>query len=69
MEKSFRLVQPWGKDPNLESTTVSLHGTAEEAFAEIERLADRIMATGDRPDAIALVVIGPDGRVVVRRSH
>jgi hypothetical protein len=63
------LVQPWGKDPNLESTIVSLHETAAQAFAEIERLADPIIATGDRPDAITLVVIGPDGRVGVRRSH
>jgi hypothetical protein len=63
------LVQPWGKNTAIQSTTISIHATAEEAFTEIEQLADRIMATGDRPDAIALVVIGPDGRVVVRRSH
>jgi hypothetical protein len=69
MERPFRVVQPWGRDPNVESTTVSVHATADETFAEIERLADRIIATGDRSDAITLVVIGPDGRVVERRSH
>jgi hypothetical protein len=69
MDKTFRRVQPWGRNPDRESTTVSVHATAEEAFAEIERLAYRIANTGDRPEAIALVVIGPDADVVVLRSH
>jgi hypothetical protein len=57
--QGFRLVQPWGTDPVAQSTTVSVHNTVKEAFAEIERLADRVVRSGGRSDEIALVSCGP----------
>lgn len=64
--KPFRVVQPWGKDPARQSTLLSEHATAGDAFAEIDRLAEQMLGTGDRPDAIELVVVNADGAVVRR---
>jgi hypothetical protein len=44
----------------------SEHPTAADAFGEIERLATRMRATGARSDAIELVVVDGEGRVVGR---
>jgi hypothetical protein len=65
----FRIVQPWGNDPAREGTTLSQHETAEEAFAEIDRLAIRMVKTGSAPDSVKLVVVNPYGEVIYRPAH
>ena len=62
----YRVMQPWGKDRGRDATLISEHPTAADAFAEIERLARRMRATGARSDAIELVVVDADGRILER---
>jgi hypothetical protein len=62
----FRVVQPWGRDPGRQSTTISEHATAVEAFGHIDALAERMHRTGVPPGEIELVVVNGDGRVVAR---
>jgi hypothetical protein len=49
-----------------ESTTLSEHATAADAFAEIDHLAAQMARTGAPSDAITLVVLDATGRVVHR---
>jgi hypothetical protein len=49
-----------------ESTFISEHATAAEAFAEIDRLAAEMMRTGVRSDFIELLVVDATGAIVPR---
>jgi hypothetical protein len=40
--------------------------TAADAFGEIDRLSAQMLSTGDRSDAIELVVVDREGQVVGR---
>ena len=62
----FRVAQPYGRDAGRESTTLSEHAIAADAFAEIERLAAQMARTGAPSDAIILVVLDAAGGVVHR---
>jgi hypothetical protein len=62
----FRVVHPWGRDRARESTVVSTHATAAEAFAEIDRVAEHMVSTGDRSDAVELIVVDANGNIVER---
>jgi hypothetical protein len=64
-----RIVQPYGGDVTTQSTLISVHPTAVRAFAEIDRLAEQMGATGARPDAVKLVVIDAGGRRVERPNR
>lgn len=64
----FRVVQPWGPDKARQSTLISEHVTAEEAFAFIERFAEQAARTGAQSDAVELVVVDAEGRLVARAS-
>ena len=50
----YRVAQPYGRAVEHESTTISEHTTAAEAFAEIDRLAAQMARTGALSDAITL---------------
>jgi hypothetical protein len=54
---SFRVVQTWGRNAATESTLISEHPSAVDAFAEIDRLSARMARTGAPSDAVALVVV------------
>ena len=62
----FRVVQPYGKDKARESTIISEHATAAEAFAEIDRVFSEMVRTGAPSDAIDLIVVNADGQIVPR---
>lgn len=64
--QGFRVVQPWGRNPALESTLISHHDSAMAAFAAIDELRFRIRRTGGSSKGIDLVVVGPDGLAVER---
>lgn len=64
----FRVVQPWGKDKARQSTWLSEHDTAEEAFGEIDRLASEMSRTGAQSDAIELVVLDVNRGLIIGRS-
>jgi hypothetical protein len=49
-----------------ESTTISEHVTAIEAFAEIDRLAAEMVRTGARSETVTLLVVDATGAVVRR---
>jgi hypothetical protein len=53
----FRVVQPFGRDKARESTTISEHTTAADAFAEIDRLSAEMVRTGAPSDAVELRVV------------
>ena len=63
---AFRVAQPYGRAVEHESTILSEHATAAEAFAGIDRLAAQMARTGAPSDAITLVVLDPAGHVVHR---
>ena len=63
----FRVVQPYGKDRGRKSTIISEgHATAAEAFAEIERISLEMVRTGAPSDAIELLVVDVERRIVPR---
>ncbi len=64
---TFRIVQPYGKDKARESTIISEHACADDAFAEIDHLSAQMVRTGMPSDAIELIVIEASGRAVMRR--
>ena len=64
MSRLFRVVQPWGPDKARQSTLISDHATAAEAFGEIDRLASEMVRTGAPSDAVELVVVDLDDHVV-----
>lgn len=61
----FKIVQPWGADKARQSTVVSEHESADEAFHEIERLAYEMVRRGVPSDAVELIVV-ERGRIVQR---
>jgi hypothetical protein len=61
---TYRVVQRWGRDRARQATVISIHATAEEAFAEIDRLSAQMVRTGDRPDAVELIMVDDTGNVV-----
>jgi hypothetical protein len=64
--KTVRIVQPYGRDEPREATLVSEHRTVADAFAELDRLAAQMIRTGVSPDAVRLIVVDEEGRVVSR---
>ncbi len=57
-------MQPWGPHKGRQATLISEHHTVAAAFAEIDRLASEMVRTGAPSDAIELVVVDADDRVV-----
>ena len=57
-------MQPWGPHKGRQATLISEHHTVAAAFAEIDHLASEMVRTGAPSDAIELVVVDADDRVV-----
>jgi hypothetical protein len=53
-------------DKARQSTTVRTFETVESAFAELDRLAGRMLEAGTPRDAIEFVVVDQDGQIVRR---
>jgi hypothetical protein len=67
MEKwPFRVVQPWGRDKGKQSTLIASCPTAQSAFDAIDRMAEQMVKTGAPSDAVELVVLDAEDRVVRR---
>ena len=62
----FRIVQPYRPDKARQSTLISEHATAADAFEEIDRVAAQAVRTGAPSDAIELVVVDQAGAIVRR---
>ena len=62
----FRVVQPWGPDKARQATPVSEHQTAAEAFGEIDRLSAQMVRTAAPSDAVELLVVDAEDRLVRR---
>lgn len=65
----FLVVQPFGKDRARESTIISGHHTAAEAFAEIDRLSSEMARTGAPSNAIELLVVDAERPIVLPCSR
>jgi hypothetical protein len=63
-----KVVQPWDRDTAREHTLLSEHETAADAFAEIDGLAMQMVRTGAPSDAVELLVVDTEGRVIQRPS-
>jgi hypothetical protein len=66
LSRPFRVVQPWGPNKARQSTVISEHATAAEAFREIDRLASEMVRTGAPRDAVELVVVDQEDEIVRR---
>lgn len=62
----YRVVQPWGRKRGRDATTLSEHSTLQEAFAEVDRLAEQMRRTGVPSDAIETLVVNSQGEVIPR---
>jgi hypothetical protein len=64
----FYLVQPYGvgRDRYQRATVVSAHVSIEAAYAELDRIAAKLVSGGNRSDAIELYVVD-EARQPVRR--
>lgn len=62
----YRVVQPWGRDRAVESTLISEHTSAAQAFAAIDALAEQMMRTGSPSNAVEFIVIDPESKIVNR---
>jgi hypothetical protein len=62
----FRIVQPYGPDKARQSTLISKHRSAADAFATIDCLAAEMARIGVPSDAIELVVVDHAGEIVRR---
>ena len=65
----FFVVQPYGRDEARDATIVYEARTAEEAFAEIDRLASQMVRTGAPSDAVELLVVDQDSRIIRRGGN
>ena len=59
-------MQPWGPHKGRTATLISKHHTTAAAFREIDRLSAEMVRTGAPSDAVELVVVDAEDRVVVR---
>ncbi len=62
----YRVVQPWGPDKVRQTTVISEHHTVAGAFEEIDSFADRMMKNGVPSDAVELIVLDAQDKVVAR---
>jgi hypothetical protein len=65
-KRRFRVVQPWGPRRTEQATGVSSHATATEAFAAIDAATAQMVRTGAPSDAVELIVVDAQGRLVTR---
>ena len=63
---AFRVVQSWGRDKARESTLISEHAMAEDAFAHIDQLSAQMVRTGAPSDGVELIVVDQEDVVVPR---
>ena len=61
----FSVMQPWGPDKGRQATLVSEHATVE-AFDAIDQLSAEMVRTGAPSNAVELIVVNADDRVVPR---
>jgi hypothetical protein len=58
---AYRVLQPYGKDRGREATEISTWSTIADAFAEVDRYAERMRSKGLPADCVALLVIDDEG--------
>ena len=63
---AYRIVQPYGPDRARQATLISECATAADAFAEIDRLSAQMVRTGAPSNAIELIVVDANDRIVQR---
>jgi hypothetical protein len=64
----YRVVQPWGPDKGRQVTLQSEHATVAEAFAALDAISAAMARTGAPSDALELLVVDDDGRLMGRLS-
>jgi hypothetical protein len=62
----FRVVQPWRRDKARQASVISEHASVGQAFADIDRMAAQMVRTGDRSDAVELLVVDTEDQIVSR---
>ena len=65
---AYRVVQPYGKDRGREATEISTWSTIADAFAEVDRYAERMTSNGLAGDYVELIVVDDEGCEVRRPS-
>ena len=64
---TFHLVQSWGRDTDRQATVIGTHATAEDAYAELDRIAAKL-ARDDLPEDDLEIYVVDDQREPVPRS-
>jgi hypothetical protein len=62
----YRIVHPYGRDRTRQAMLISEHPTVEDAFAEIDRVAERMADRGVPTGAVELIVVDATGQLVTR---
>jgi hypothetical protein len=69
-DESYALVQPYGtgrhRDDYRRATVLSIHTTADEAFAALDRIAQQLRAHGLDEATITVVIVDECRRPVTR---
>ena len=63
---SSTFVQPWGRDTYREATVVSVHETVEDAYAELDRIADSLEGNAVPEGKLEIYVVDEQRRPVPR---
>ena len=62
----FLLVQPWGKDRNREATVVEIHETVTDAYAALDKIAERLQRNGLPGDELEMHIVDDQRQPVAR---
>jgi hypothetical protein len=62
----YFVVQPYGSDRGRQSTVIYEATSQREAFAEIDRLSAQMARTGAPSDAVELLVVDENRKIVTR---
>ncbi len=62
----FHLVQPWGDDKYSQATIVSTHTTVAEAYAELDRIGEKLHQD-EAPEGTLEIYVVDEGRQPVSR--
>ncbi len=57
----FHLVQPWGDDKYSQATIVSTHATVAEAYAALDRIAEKLHQD-EAPEGTLEIYVMDEGR-------
>ena len=62
----YNLVQPWGRDRYRQASVTSVHDTVDDAYAQLDTIAEQLERDGTPPDYLELYVVDAERQPVAR---